>query len=180
MSGFGLTTVTTYPQWNLTVCGPQWGPVHRFISRLLTLGQASSQPCPLPCACQWCLPSMAGLTMDAVNRWVALLLPIASCTGTLCHLPLSCPYSCTPADIMGKAELWSTAHRLFSVPRLAMALIHKQTKWSPAAPLPEKLPSLGAVMSPPSWISRESQFCSVAKLITWIYRVTKQGYWVLF
>lgn len=110
------------------------GTVHRVISRLPTLGQASPQPYPLSCACQWCLPSMAGLTMDAVNRWVA------SCTGTLCHLPLSCPDSCTlgpstPADIMGKAELWSTVHRLFSVPRLAMALIHKRRQ-NEAQPLP--------------------------------------------
>lgn len=34
--------------------------------------------------------------------------------------------------------------------------------------VPEKLPSMVAVLSPPSNTSRESQFCSVTKLITWI------------
>lgn len=34
--------------------------------------------------------------------------------------------------------------------------------------IPEKLPSMVSVLSPPSKTSSESQFCSVTKLITWI------------
>lgn len=34
--------------------------------------------------------------------------------------------------------------------------------------IPEKLPSMVSVLSPPSNTSSESQFCSVTKLITWI------------
>lgn len=41
--------------------------------------------------------------------------------------------------------------------------------------IPEKLPSMVSVLSPPSKTSRESQFCSVTKLITWIWDEDKRS-----
>lgn len=46
---------------------------------------------------------------------------------------------------------------------------NKCTRTNTSSALPEKLPSMVSVLSPPSNTSSESQFCSVTKLITWIW-----------
>lgn len=59
---------------------------------------------------------------------------------------------------------------------LTYTSLYKTVSLNHGISLPEKLPRRGAVISPPSYISRESQLCSVAKLMTWIYKTRTQNF----
>lgn len=146
---------------------------------LLALGKPPFQPCRFHVS-----PSMASLTILALiselpgsSRWLPAQTPLP------CHSHLT-PWLHIQTLPTGrhyeKELLWALSTDWFLFFLWLSFWFKSRDKGKCRTTLPEKLPSLGAVMSPPSWISRESQFCSVAKLITWIYRVTKQSYRVFY